>query len=125
MKILFIYFFLLFSVILTSCGKRVHIEDVSFHDDTVCYQGKPYTGEIWTDDDKTGCFRTEKGNLKSLVFYHHNGKQAISMETSPQGAPHTEIFDDEGNPIDMISFQTKYMDIWIKMAMVQGELMTK
>lgn len=120
------YTLCLFLVIsLAGCGKRIHINEVSFHGDTVYYQEKPYTGEIWTEDDKTGCFRTEEGNLRSLVFYHRNGKQAITMEVSEQGAPHTEIFDDKGEPIDMISFQTKYMDIWIKMAMIQGELMTK
>ncbi len=125
MKAIATYFCLLLSVIYISCGKRVHIDEVSFRGDTVCYQGEPYTGEIWTEDEKTGCFHTDKGNLKSLVFYHDNGKQAITMEVNEQGAPHTEIFDDEGNSIDMISFQTKYMDIWIKMAMIQGELMTK
>ncbi len=117
--------FLSLTTTLVSCGKRIHIDEVSFRGDTAYYQEKPYTGEIWTEDEKTGCFRTENGNLQSLVFYHRNGKKAITMEVNEKGAPHTEILDDKGNPIDMISFQTKYMDIWIKMAMIQGELMTR
>lgn len=50
---------------------------------------------------------------------------AIHMKVSPQGAPHTEIFDDHGDSLDLVSFQQHYMDIYLKMAMVQGELMQK
>lgn len=118
-------FLLLLTMAFSACGKRVHIDEVSFHGDTVLYEGAPYTGEIWTEDESTGCFQTEHGLLRSLSFYHRNGRQAITMRVNEQGAPHTEIFDEQGEPIDMMTFQTKYADIWIKMAMIQGELMMK
>lgn len=125
MKYLLPFFLPLLALAFTACGKRVHIDEISFRGDTVIYEGAPYTGDIWTEDESTGRFRTERGILRSLTFYHRNGKEAITMQVSEQGAPHTEIFDEQGQPMDMMTFQTKYADIWIKMAMIQGELMMK
>lgn len=125
MKYLLPFLLPLLALAFTACGKRVHIDEISFRGDTVIYEGAPYTGDIWTEDESTGRFRTEMGILRSLTFYHRNGKEAITMQVSEQGAPHTEIFDEQGQPMDMMTFQTKYADIWIKMAMIQGELMMK
>ncbi|HIZ69041.1 MAG TPA: hypothetical protein H9966_04025 [Candidatus Prevotella avicola] len=119
------FFLPLLALAFIACGKRVHIDEISFRGDIVIYEGAPYTGDIWTEDESTGRFRTETGILRSLTFYHRNGKEAITMQVSEQGAPHTEIFDEQGQPMDMMTFQTKYADIWIKMAMIQGELMMK
>lgn len=125
MKHLSLFLLTLLALALTACGKRVHIDEIAFRGDTAIYEDVPYTGDIWTEDESTGCFRTEAGILRSLTFYHRNGKEAITMQVSEQGAPHTEIFDEQGQPMDMMTFQTKYADIWIKMAMIQGELMMK
>lgn len=109
----------------TSCTKKIHINEVSFEKDSVYYNNRPFTGEIRTEDDKTGIFNTDKGVLKSLKFYHDNGKEAISMKIKDNGKPETHIYDDKGNPTDLVSFQQKYMDLWIKIALVQGEFMSK
>ena len=112
-------------IMATSCTKKIHTNEVSFKKDSVYYDNKPFTGEIWTDDDKTGSFNTDNGVLKSLKFYHENGKEAISMEIKKNGKPDTHVYDDKGNSIDLVSFQQKYMDLWIKIALIQGEFMSK
>ena len=110
------FYILAVLILLTACHKKIYTHDISFKGDTVIYQGRPYTGDIWTDDNTSGFFKTENGQLQDL---------AIHMKVSPQGAPHTEIFDDHGDSLDLVSFQQHYMDIYLKMAMVQGELMQK
>lgn len=119
-------FVILFIAILmtSSCMKKIHTNEVSFKQDSVFFDKKPYTGEIWTEDDKTGCFNIDNGVLKSLKFYHDNGKEAISMDIKNK-KPITYIYDDKGNATDIVSFQQKYMDLWIKIALVQGEFMSK
>lgn len=110
---------------MSACGHKIHVSDVSFRGDTVYYQSKPFSGEIWTDDDKAGYFLTEQGVLKSLTFYHDNGKKAIVMTVSEDGSPKTEIFDEQGSRIDFITFQRKYSALWVKIAQVQGQLLSK
>lgn len=119
-------FVILFIAILmtSSCMKKIHTNEVSFKQDSVFFDKKPYTGEIWTEDGKTGCFNIDNGVLKSLKFYHDNGKEAISMDIKNK-KPITHIYDDKGNATDIVSFQQKYMDLWIKIALVQGEFMSK
>jgi hypothetical protein len=112
-------------IMATSCTKKIHTNEVSFKSDSVYYDNRPFTGEIWTEDDKTGCFDTDKGVLKSLKFYHENGKEAISMEIKNNGKAETHVYDDKGNSTDIVSFQQKYMDLWIKIALIQGEFMSK
>ena len=88
-------FVILFIAILmtSSCMKKIHTNEVSFKQDSVFFDKKPYTGEIWTEDDKTGCFNIDNGVLKSLKFYHDNGKEAISMDIKNK-KPITHIYDD-------------------------------
>ncbi|WP_434503210.1 hypothetical protein [Prevotella sp.] len=112
-------------IMATSCTKKIHTNEVSFKKDSVYYDNKPFTGEIWTDDDKTGSFNTDNGVLKSLKFYHDNGKVAVAMEIKNNGKPETHVYDDKGNSTDLVSFQQKYTDLWIKIALVQGEFMSK
>lgn len=107
------------------CGKKIHINEVTFSSDTAYYKEKPYTGEIWTDDDKSACFKTKDGCLQKATFFHHNGKEAISMEIKEKGAPKTSIYDEEGNTIDLPTFQKSYMDIWFNMIMIQGQFMAQ
>ena len=116
---------LLFLATLSACTRKIHTCDVSFRQDTAIYNGKPFSGEIWTDDDESGFFLTEEGQLKGLTFYHRNGKEAITMKRINDGAPEIKIYDDKGDSIDLVTFQQKYADIFINMAMVQGNLMAQ
>lgn len=123
-KILFLVCSLSMVLVLAGCHKKIHINEVSFKGDTAYYQQKPFDGEVWTEDDETGFFKIEKGILKSLKFYHRNGKDAATMVLE-DGKSTAHFFDDEGKEISMSAFQTQYIDIWFNMAMVQGELMAQ
>ena len=37
-------------LIATAYTKKIHAEDIGFHNDTVYYEGHPFTGEIWTSE---------------------------------------------------------------------------
>lgn len=113
----------LFTVI--SCTKRIHVEEVAMKADTAMYEGKPFTGEIWTADDRSGSFNTEEGILKSLKFFHENGNTAVEMTINEKGAPITKIYNEEGDSIDLMKFQREYTKIWVNIALTQGELMAK
>jgi hypothetical protein len=125
MKSLKTFTILFIAITLASCTKRIHTNDVNLKSDTVFYENKPFTGEIWTEDNKTGSFNTDNGMLKSLKFYHENGKEAVSMIIKNNGKAETHIYDENGDSTDLVSFQQKYMDLWIKIALVQGEFMSK
>ena len=108
-------------LITTACTKKIHIKDIGFHSDTVYYEGHPFTGEIWTSDDTTGCVVTEEGIMKSLTFYHSKGKHAIVMTLNGRGMPKSLCYDEYGNAIDIISFERRYTKLWIKILRMGGE----
>lgn len=130
-------FLLILFLCFVSCGKKsITLGEISFQGSKVCYEGKPFTGTIWTEDKEFGCFETKDGDLQCCTFYHENGKVAIKMEIpsaqeqdtshgDKHAAPVTQVFDDKGNTMDLMSFQRQYLPLWIKIAMVQGELINK
>ena len=109
-------------LIATACTKKIHIKDISFHSDTVYYEGYPFTGEIWTSDDTTSCVVTEEGVMKSLTFYHSKDKHAVVMTLNDGIVSKSQCYDEQGDSIDIISFEERYKKLWIKMFRVQGEL---
>lgn len=109
-------------LIATACTKKIHAEDIGFHNDTVYYEGQPFTGEIWTSDNTTGCIVTEKGIMKSLTFYHSKDKHAVVMTLNDGIVSKSQCYDEQGDSIDIISFEVRYQKLWIKMFRVQGEL---
>ena len=108
-------------LIATACTKKIHAEDIVFHNDTVYYEGQPFTGEIWTSDNTTGCIVTEKGIMKSLTFYHSKGKHAIVMTLNGRGMPKSQCYEEYGDAIDIISFERRYTKLWIKILRMGGE----
>ena len=111
-----------FLCLITTAGtKKIHAEDIGFHNDTVYYDGQPFTGEIWTSDNTTGCIVTEKGIMKSLTFYHSKDKRAIVMTLNGRGMPKSQCYDEYGNAIDIISFERRYTKLWIKIPRMGGE----
>ena len=109
-------------LIATACTKKIHAEDIVFHNDTVYYEGQLFTGEIWTSDNTTGCIVTEKGIMKSLTFYHSKDKHAVVMTLNDGIVSKSQCYDEQGDSIDIISFGVRYKKLWIKMFRVQGEL---
>lgn len=119
------FVFLLILCLSNACTSKIHTNEVTFKKDIAYYNDKPFSGEIWTDDDKSGFFVTKDGKLKSLTFFHENGNTAINMTVKDSGAPVTQIYDEDGNTMDFVSFQQKYMKLFIKIAMVQGQFLNK
>lgn len=116
---------LMMALMMTGCTRKIHVKDVTMKGDTAYYMNKPFNGQIWTADDRTGYFTTDNGVLTSLKFFHRNGKDAIDMKINEGGAPITKIYNENGDSIDLVKFQHDYMDIWLNIALVQGELMAK
>jgi len=56
-------------LIATACTKKIHAEDIVFHNDTVYYEGQPFTGEIWTSDNTTGCIDEEYGDAIDIISF--------------------------------------------------------
>lgn len=112
----------LFCLSLMACTKKIHIKDIGFHSDTVYYEGHPFTGEIWTSDDTTSCVVTEEGVMKSLTFYHSKDKHAVVMTLNDGIVSKSQYYDEQGDSIDIISFEVRYKKLWIKMFRAQGEL---
>lgn len=105
-----------------SCTKKIHLDDVEMRGDTAFYNGKPFTGEVWTDNNADGFFAMDNGILKKFTFYHHNGKVAISAVVNSGKQPDITIFDDKGKKISMNDFMSRYSDIWVNMLYLQVQL---
>ena len=104
--------------IVSACGKKIHVSEVSMVGNITYYDQQAYTGTVWTDDEQSGKFVTNKGKLTSLTFYHRNGKEAIVMNIDEKTkVPTTEMYNDTGKAIDISEFQQLYMDILVKMEM--------
>lgn len=56
-------------------NKRVHQNEVILKNDICLYQGKPFTGQVWTDDDKSACLEVEDGNMVRMTYYYKNGNK--------------------------------------------------
>jgi hypothetical protein len=121
----YLKFSILFLLILAAvaCGKKIHISDVTMSGDKTYYHSQAYTGTVWTDDEQSGKFVTDKGMLTSLTFYHRNNQKAIEMTIDPQTkTPTSKMWDDKGKEISIMQFQQQYMDILVKMAMTQKQI---
>ena len=111
----------LFCLSLMACTKKIHIKDIGFHSDTVYYEGHPFTGEIWTSDDTTGCVVTEEGVMKSLTYYHSKDKHAVVMTLNDGIVSKSQCYDEQGDSIDIISFEERYKKLRIKIIRMGGE----
>lgn len=75
------YLFLLFAVLaIVSCGKKKY-SDLTYefkgHDIYAFDEGKPYDGEVWSDDGKSIMLRFSTGILKEVCSYAEDGWLAI------------------------------------------------
>jgi hypothetical protein len=115
---------LMFALVISSaCVKKIHVSEVSMVGEKTYYDKQAYTGTVWTDDEKSGKFETKDGNLTSLTFFHRNNQKAIEMTIDPKTkAPTTMMWDEKGKEISIAQFQEQYMDILIKMALVQKQI---
>lgn len=123
MKYLKLSLLSLIIIFAAACAKKIHVSDVNMVGDKTYYEKQAYTGTVWTDDEQSGKFETKDGNLTSLTFYHRNNQKAIEMTIGPKTKmPTTTLWDEKGKEISISQFQEQYMDILIKMMMVQRQI---
>lgn len=97
--------------VICSCTKsgNVHLSDLELDatSGAVYMDGSPYTGTVWSDDEKTINLTVESGELKKIVYYHENGKPAMVTEPG-EGVC---FFNDEGRPMLDRAFFDKYKEL--------------
>mgnify|MGYP007056203293 CR=1 FL=1 len=108
-------------VAICSCSgdKKSNISEVVFADGTATVEGKPFTGEIWSDDNKTYCLETDNGVVTAFKIYHSNGTAAYVM-ASP--ADTLEAFDETGNSIPLDTFIKRYESLADEMTAVNNKI---
>lgn len=98
---------ILLATLCFSCSSRTELSDLEFRRQTqyVYLDGKAFTGEAWSSDNKTIRLVCKNGIVQSLTAYHENGTKAIES-TSLLGEG--KCFDDVGNPIKIDDFMKSY-----------------
>ena len=88
-------------------------------DGTVCDpNGGVFTGEVWSDDNRTFCMRVANGKTTNMLSYHDNGRVAIDhrLDGTDEGANDVYTFyDDMGNIINEDTFNARYQSVWDRM----------
>lgn len=99
------------AIALTGCEKNMHISDMTFKDGGgyAFYKGKPYTGDVWSDDDKTACFTYKDGKLTVMTAFHDNGQ--VACTAGQKEGEGSKYFDTEGNAIDEMTFFGTYRSV--------------
>jgi hypothetical protein len=92
-----------------SCGKdRINVSAVQFSEDKVLVEGKPFTGDIWSDDGATYTLTADQGEVVAFTLYHSNGQVALSKASH---ADSTLVYDEQGTPITIDTFATRYKEL--------------
>ncbi len=99
---------------LTSCKKenasRTHFPNAVFVTTTmselptVYVDGKLFTGELWSNDDRTMCMEVKDGQVETFTLYHMNGKVANIQYGNGDG----NNFDEFGNTLSETELDHKY-----------------
>lgn len=112
-KLLLAFCLMLPVIFLPSCNEKANFSDINIkilddaengEDGIILKDGKPFTGEVWSQDNATICIKIEDGVAKEMSFYHMNGKIAVYQIPYKQYI----YYDDEGNVISRDSFMDKY-----------------
>ena len=80
-------------------------------------QGGVFTGEVWSDDNRTFCIKVANGKNGDMLSFHENGKIAIYHKVVDNNEDHDvyTYYDEFGNVIDENSFNAKYQSVWDRM----------
>ena len=71
---------------------------------TVYVDGKLFTGELWSNDDRTMCMEVKDGQVETFTLYHMNGKVANIQYGNGNG----NNFDEFGNTLSETELDNKY-----------------
>lgn len=99
------------SICLFACGtSEVKISQLLFNEaiTNAYYKGKAFTGSAWSEDGKSISIECVDGKVTHVTVYHDNGEVALQ---NTQLADAGKSFDEDGNPITMQEFVSKYPDL--------------
>ena len=110
-----IYYFILFVLcFISACKKntptRIHFTDAvmvaSTMDElpTIYLNGELYSGEIWSNDNRTICMEVRDGQVETFTLYHMNGKIANIQYGNGDG----NNFDEYGNTLSETELDHSY-----------------
>ena len=92
-----------------SCGKdRINVSAVQFSEEKVLVDGKPFTGEVWSDDGASYSLTADQGEVVAFTLYHNNGQVALSKASHSDS---TLVYDEQGTPITVDTFATRYKEL--------------
>lgn len=104
----------------TSSLTRMNMNQaLSTPDSIICDpSGGVFTGELWSDDNRTFCITVENGKGKSISSFHDNGQLAIlhMLDGDDDGNNDTYMFfDEDANVIEDEEFNARYHSVWDRM----------
>lgn len=95
-------------VIVMSCGSRIkHISDMEIRDSLIYADGKPYSGEIWSDDEHVYRLTAQDGVVVNCRLYHDNDSVAIEILNDSV----VTYYNDEGDELPEDTFKVRYKDV--------------
>ncbi len=81
------------------------IKSVEIDRNGIRYEGKPYTGTVWSEDSSTYSLSVDEGSLTSYTLYHANGQPAIVITTADSAS---KYYNESGESLTLESFVENY-----------------
>ena len=100
-------------MVVMSCGSRMkHISDMEIRDSMIYADGKPYSGDVWSDDEHVYRLTAREGVVVSCLFYHDNDSVAIEILNDSI----VTYYDDEGEVLPEDTFKVRYKEVCASLA---------
>ena len=101
-------FALALPVLIVACGeKKKHVGDVEFRDSLVYVDDKPYSGDVWSNDEHLYRITTQDGVVVNCQIYHANDSVAIEILNDST----VNYFTEQGDTLPEDSFKVRYKDM--------------
>ncbi len=95
-------------VLVMSCGPNLkHISEVEIRDSIVYDNGNPYTGDVWSDDERLFSLTTTGGVIVNCRVFHINDSLAIEILNDST----VKYYDEVGDTIPEDTFRLRYKDL--------------
>lgn len=63
--------------LIVSCSGKVKSTDVQIIDNEIIFNGKSYTGQVWSKDGESMVVEVSDGRPVKVTLYHDNGEPAM------------------------------------------------
>lgn len=96
--------------LIVSCSGKVKSTDVQIIDNEIIFNGKSYTGQVWSKDGESMVVEVSDGRPVKVTLYHDNGEPAM-ISTLFQENGEVKHFDINGYEMNKADWLRKYPDI--------------